>query len=200
MQTITGTVLLQHAILLTTHLFSKGGITIIEHPATPIWQPNHTELCSIWKTQELQILTSLPTNSKYTFKQSIHGQIASKPTTFFTSRIDKDIIIKNLYRNHNTCHKPEQTNHTFQIGIDQKNKQFNTAQLKEYPPSLNKAIALIFLQQINRNRLNTNHLTPPKEPETQYIQQFKHYHIPYDEYETQQFQMGQDYWTNEHKT
>ena len=195
-QTLTGTTLLQHTILLALQAIANNALVIIEHPAQPIWAKDAEQLCSIWKLHPFHALLTLPNTQLYTFKQSIHGQITSKPTTFFIANIDKPIVTRNLYHRHTTRTNPAQTNQPFHIGLNQQ-KQFNTAQLKEYPPSLNKAIALMILQQIR-----SQHQAPQlpalciHKLNADIIQLFSPYQLHYDDYMDTQLHMGQDYWSS----
>jgi hypothetical protein len=200
-----GTTLLQNTLTLFLHIQPRGGIALIEHPAPPIWHEDYPQLCSIWKLPQVNIIKECPTTLTHTFKQSIHGQIAPKPTTFLTCRIDKDIIRKFLYKRQRTCHKPTPTTDTFQIGISEHNtKQFNTAQLKEYPPSLNRAIALIINDQIQLHRANDKHTNQPTtlttEQQEQILDTFKPYQLQFDDYMEQTREFGADYWHSAHRS
>jgi hypothetical protein len=195
-QTITGSKLLYNTLQILLALMRTGAIAIIEHPANPTWHPQQSELCSIWKLPIFQILLTIPYNRLTTFNQSIHGQVTLKPTTFFTTRITTTTIRKHLFRRHSTCHSPEKTQ-PFTIGTtkDSAGKTtFNTAKLKEYPPSLNKAIALIILDSISEHRQFSNHtLTDNDSPET-YKHLFEIFKQHFDEYTEQTREIGHDFW------
>ena len=76
----------------------------------------------------------------------------------------------------------------------------DTSHLKEYPPSLNKAIALLILRQSTYTRQNpytladSPHFTPSRLTYQQYQQLCKPYLTHHDEYTEDVTYMGPDYW------
>jgi hypothetical protein len=92
----------------------------------------------------------------------------------------------------------------FQVGIDTTTRKFHTAQLKEYPPSLNRAIALIINDQIQIHRANDRRNNIPTQLSTEQQQQildtFQPYQLQFDEYMEQTREFGADYWHPSHRS
>jgi hypothetical protein len=89
----------------------------------------------------------------------------------------------------------------FQLGLNSTTNQYNTSFLKEYPPSLNKAIALMVLKQINYNRSQQlphfpSHHQPSPDHEQHHIT-FSPYTTPYDEYMEHELHIKHDYHKND---
>ena len=140
--------LLHVAFSLFVELLGAGGFALIEHPAVP----SRVRAPSIWKLSHVQWLLRSPAVTSRTFKQSVHGQIAAKPTTFLLLRLDG--ISKYLYsfQGHSVPLARVQ-----QLHGRNASGAWNTAAAKEYPPSLCRAIACAVKDSIDgRQDLGVN--------------------------------------------
>ena len=87
----------------------------------------------------------LPSVGRETFEQGIHGQVSRKPTTFLTLRLQMRQILR-----YPQCHFEKVALEPLG-GLNAKG-QFKTAIAKEYPRSLNIAIARSVLKTFKCSR------------------------------------------------
>ena len=125
-------VLLHVALSFFAVLLGTGGFCLIEHPALPA----RLRAPSIWKLSYVEWLLKSPAVTKRTFNQSVHGQMAIKPTTFLLLRLDG--IKRYLYSRQGQYAPLDIVGELHGRGVDGK---WNTSRAKEYPPSLCLAIA-----------------------------------------------------------
>lgn len=144
------------ALRIISLLIWQGGAGVMEHPPSP-QQQQDKHIPSIWKTKQLKRMFALPCVERVDFKQSVHGQISVKPTTFMSIRLPTMRI--NARKPHLNSEQIERYRKGIRekesiredqamIGFDQATKKWRTAPLKVYPPSLCKGIALTLHQAI----------------------------------------------------
>ena len=132
-QIIMGNQLLLFSLRILVHLFLCGGFGAIEHPA----EPDNPLSASIWRTELIGLLMRLPGFERHQFAQGLMGARSAKPTGLLAlnlptmrqclhaSRICSDLPRASSIGKATTGH-------------------WNTMPLKEYPPSLCRALAMSF--------------------------------------------------------
>ena len=130
-------VLLTFSFDMMVALLGSGGFSLTEHPAQAWWNPL---VPSIWKLDVTAWLKISPAIRFWTFRQGLHGQLGSKPTTFMALRLSS--IGSYLYKPQ--CPIVSRSDSAPLIGRTQDasgKTVFRTAAAKEYPVSLCLAIA-----------------------------------------------------------
>ena len=156
----------------------------MEHPASPTWKPAAP---SIFYLAVMRWLMECPVISVIRFLQGWHGQISAKPTMVMVLRLPQ--AKENLFKKHG--HQPDRQR--VQLTGRNEKGEWQTAAAKEYTDSMNKAIALSFLQAFD----NSVQVMPPAEsdPVPDLDQMFSSYYVQHDRYDPEQANnvMGQDF-------
>jgi hypothetical protein len=146
-QVLNGTELLNVTWDLLLDLTANNGCAVIEHPSIP----PEEDRASIWRTTIGQLLRHAPCFSYHTVRQRIHGAVSAKPTGFLALRIPN--FRKQIYQPHFTA-EWQRSNLQQRISVlSGKDEQgrWLTHQAKEYPPSLNRTLAIIICKAINES-------------------------------------------------
>ena len=137
-QLIFGSTLLLFMLETFAMVTVAGGAALLEHPA----EPDESTLVSIWRLVLVAALEELPGVTRHRLKQGCMGSESSKPT---------DLLCANLHtlpRRLKECQLRSGPMHASSIGMNA-DGTFKTGKLKEYPPALNRAIALAFSDAIS---------------------------------------------------
>jgi hypothetical protein len=161
-----------------------GGI--IEHPGLP-FKP---EAPSIFLLRQTNWFEHSPAVKRFDFKQSIHGQYATKPTGFLTLRMQG--IKEFLYKRQTDFGSLEFTGSMTGKHAD---GSWNTSRAKEYTPSLCLAVAKAMHAALS------SRTDPPNEVCTALADclvgfdpmvQYDRFNPPFDPYQCQNNLIGQD--------
>jgi hypothetical protein len=142
-QLFLSNVLLTFAIDVTVALLATKGMSVSEHPATPISET----AASKWRLVEIQALLKSPAVEMMTFRQGTHGAGSAKPTTLLALRMPS--LRKYLYKPQIPL-DPERDQNEKLIGLDGAGR-FKTAKSKEYPASMCMAIAKAMRDNIQQH-------------------------------------------------
>ena len=175
----TGNTLIQFALKACARMVCTGGMALMEHPA----QPPKPESVSIWQVEEAQILREAPCSDQLAFHQSIHGAESKKPTSILVVRMQK--IRKYIFKNQ--LGEEESKGLLTLLGKDE-NGKFKTARAKEYPPSLNKAIAMTISEHLE----DAHHFGEEAEQEMPHNEWYKKFEVAFDPYSAD-MEMHADY-------
>ena len=175
----TSNTLIQFALKACARMVYTGRMALMEHPA----RPPKPESVSIWQVEETQILQEAPCSDMLTFHQSIHGAESKKPTTLLTVRMQK--LRKHIYKNQ--LGEEESKGMITLLGKDEKGK-FRTARAKEYPPSLNKAIAKTISEHVE----DAHHFGEETEGGAPHNEWYKDFEVAFDPYSAD-MEMHADY-------
>ena len=143
-QLATGSKLLQVVLLFFTVLLGNGGFGLAEHPAK---SKTVRTAASIWKLSYTRFLQKTPAIQTHTFDQDVHGQISRKPTTFMCLRL---ATIRQYLYSYQGGEKKLPQGPLIGKSAD---GTFKSAPAKEYPESLNRAIALAIKDTLDSNLL-----------------------------------------------
>lgn len=158
----------------------------MEHPAEAFWSPASP---SIWRLDITKVLRLSKAVCLHRFDQSVHGQVSQKPTNLLALRAPTLANYLYSYQLHDTAPLPVIAALT---GKDAKG-QWKTAQAKEYPPSLCKALALTIHDIVSTPTADRTPAEP--DPSAPWPAGFEQLTAPYDAYDplTCNQQLGQDY-------
>ena len=136
-QILVGNRLLGVALLLVVHCLMVGVFALLEHPMKPT-----TPSPSIWKLPILQLLIGHPDVKLITVRQGLFGAKSSKPTDLMLVKPPRAYM--EILRSHQVRTTVPKYH---SIGL-QANGNFETTELKTYPPALCSAIAELWGQHI----------------------------------------------------
>ena len=108
----------------------RSGTGFVEHPR----DPGNPAMVSIWRLPLVRLVLSLPGMRLVHLCQGLFGAPSPKPTTLMV------LGLPNLEKQLNACRIAKELPTSVSVGKDH-NGQFRTAPLKEYPPSMCRAIA-----------------------------------------------------------
>lgn len=130
-QVSIGTLLLGFAFQCITALALRSGTGFVEHPR----DPEQDHIVSIWRLPVLRAILQLPNVRLLHLAQGLYGAPSAKPTT---------LLVLGMPGLEITLHAHRVTRELPQGASVGKNElgQFNTAPLKEYPPSMCRALAM----------------------------------------------------------
>ena len=135
LQTIVANRLLQAILDLILVCFYAGGSGFVEHPECR----GDPTLCSIWRTKAITVFNSIPEAMLCAFDQCVFHQVSRKLTTMLLVRMHSFAREVRSLGNRGRCnHGPGE--HETTLGRDDSGA-WRTAQLKEYTPQLNAALA-----------------------------------------------------------
>ena len=129
-QVYIGNLLLGFAIHCMAALALRSGTGFVEHPR----DPGNPAMVSIWRLPLVRLVLSLPGMRLVHLCQGLFGAPSPKPTTLMV------LGLPNLEKQLNACRIAKELPTSVSVGKDH-NGQFRTAPLKEYPPSMCRAIA-----------------------------------------------------------
>ena len=136
-----GNTLLLRGLWLAVAVALNKGAVVLEHPAMPIelYKP------SIWRTAVILLLLRRPYSLFYPkmIQQWRFGAAGVKPTTLLCANVSLEAPLASCALDH--VQKP-----SGQLIGRATDGSFRTAQAKEYPPALNKALAEAFSLSISR--------------------------------------------------
>ena len=138
-QILTGNQLLLFSFHMMLLLYVTGGYGALEHPAPP----KDEEKASIWRTSLALFLCSLPGVKRIDFAQGLLGAKSPKPKSILSLNLPD--LVDQIWRGR-VCDELPQTS---SIGRDSLGR-WKTSTLKEYPPSLCKALAESFAAAVMR--------------------------------------------------
>ena len=118
-----------------------GGLGFLEHPEKPTGIP---QAPSIWFLSYVKWLLDIPGMISKAFTQDVHGQISVKPTRMLFLRMPS--VVKYLYRPQEEVAKTKDLAPLMGKNTD---GSFRSAQAKEYPSSLCKALAKGILDSLS---------------------------------------------------
>ena len=173
--------LLHTDLKLTAAMIECRGCSITEHPAEAKWIKKAS---SIWRTPWVKWRYGSPCAELVHFNQGDHGQIALKPTTLLAVRLPT--LRKRLATNYFPEECKGKHIETI-IGLSE-DGTWKTAPAKEYPPSMNRAIALAIFDAVS-SRHRTTHFT-----EIDDCEDLMHCYASIDS----SFEMRPDFFTNTH--
>eukprot|EP00435_Cladocopium_sp_Y103_P015908 s2948_g3.t3 len=130
LQVIMGNDLLTFAILCLLRLARVHGVGILEHPADPADE----DVSSIWRLPVLHLLRQLPGAQIHSLSQGLFGAPTPKPTMLYSLNLPN--ILSVLREHWVTTELPKRSS----IG-KLSDGSWATTRLKEYPPSLCRALA-----------------------------------------------------------
>jgi hypothetical protein len=164
-------------------LLHAGGGALLEHPARPF----RVQAPSLLYLKQTRWLLKSEAVELRTFKQSIHGQYAVKPTSLLCLR--STCVQQFLYS--------KQTDHgcmefTGKMKGVTSEGTFHTAQAKEYTPSLCLAIAKTIHTAISERQNPEGHDSTNLFNCDELADRYARYVVKYDPYCEQQYVMGQD--------
>ena len=132
-QVTLGTILLGFSFECVAAMAMHSGAGLIEHPR----DPEEDDTVSIWRLPILQALLQMPEMRLVHLAQGLFGAASAKPTTLLALRLPH--LERDLHAGMVTSIMPQGAS----TGKDESG-HFRTAPLKEYPPSLCKALAKSF--------------------------------------------------------
>ena len=135
---IFGNTLLFFAVTILIHLAGNGGYGLLEHPA----EPDELDAASIWKLPIFYLLLEIPGFKRVRFLQGLFGAPSAKPAEFLT--LNMPWVLHCLHKGRISVNPPKGGS----IGLDREGN-FRTAILKEYPPALCKCIAEAFHRSLS---------------------------------------------------
>ena len=144
-QIYTGNILLLKGLFLACLVALQGGVTILEHPATPY----DDSISSIWRLGLVRLLQRPPHGPfrRVSAAQWKFGSCGIKPTTFLYSNSDLPASL-------DVCQDPNaQKPDSYLIGKNP-DGSYRTAKAKEYPSFLNKAFAHAIFVSIQKRTLS----------------------------------------------
>jgi hypothetical protein len=153
--------LLQFSLTAVSELIAVQGFAMLEHPLEPFRLPDAP---SIWRLPMMHWLLQAPCVMKLAFRQSIHGQYSPKPTNLLCLRLptlDQHIRVPH-------CEIQARPLVVLQ-GLDADGR-FLTAGAKEYPRSMNLAIAKAVLDTIRSGRCSNSVADNAQDLQSHYVQ------------------------------
>ena len=140
-QLFVATALLRVALRAILAAHAAGVAFLLEHPRDPQHYLRDAELAarapSIWRTAPLLYIAGLPGVSALSFNQGDFGQASPKPTTFLYARLPELPAQLDAH----TVPVAQRPSGALDMTTRGPGGRFATAQLKEFPPALNSAIA-----------------------------------------------------------
>ena len=136
-QLVFGSTLLLYMLEAFIMVALAGGAALLEHPA----EPEESTLVTLWRLALVAVIEELPGVTRHRLKQGCMGSESSKPT---------DLLCANLHTlpsRLRECQLRDGPLGTSSIGINA-DGTYKTGKLKEYPPALNRAMALAFADAI----------------------------------------------------
>eukprot|EP00933_Yihiella_yeosuensis_P025015 TRINITY_DN19398_c0_g1_i2.p1 TRINITY_DN19398_c0_g1~~TRINITY_DN19398_c0_g1_i2.p1 ORF type:complete len:166 (+),score=7.24 TRINITY_DN19398_c0_g1_i2:65-499(+) len=143
---MTANSLLFAAIQMLLALMKYGGTMLLEHPAPAEWFPACPSiyyLCFVMWLNTTKLINFVK------FEQGRHGQIAVKPTQVIALRLPT----AKKHLNTKYGHQPPLPKR--KLYGKRENGEWSTTAAKEYPDSMNKAIAYSFLDTVKEAQLVT---------------------------------------------
>ena len=183
-------------LLMTTYrlllaCIKAGASAVAEHPD----EPTDSYKPSIWKLAYTQWIVGVAGAELIKFNQSIHGQVSKKPTCFYSLR--NPTLKQYLFKFQGPdCLKPESKDLKV-LGGRVESGAWATAEAKEYPPSLCRALARNVIDVIqagigNNNSSSSNdtehsgHVTMTTITQSIYEANFAKCFVTHDPYNTEQ--------------
>ena len=136
MQVEIGNLLLRFAVLINVAIASKGGFSLLEHPACPYWKP---QAPSIWLLNEVTVIHAALNSHMNHIDQCSVGAASKKPTMLWCINLPELQARKNLLPGHGYCNHSH--GHAVSLRGRIQGQGFRTASAKQYPPGLCKLIA-----------------------------------------------------------
>lgn len=134
-QVATGNELLIFAVLLIFTLACVDGFGVIEHPQ----EPDEASRPSIWRLELLRLLSRMRGVELIDMAQGLLGAPSPKPTRLLALNLPQ--LRQELRDHHVTADLPKRS----AIGKAE-DGTWKTSPLKEYPPAMNRALAMSFCQ------------------------------------------------------
>ena len=140
LQLSIGNILLKCAATLAVESARCGVSGIVEHPDTP----SAADRPSIWRLPIFKRLLKHSGAHQFSFKQGPLGQASPKPTRFHATYLPRLRAYINTFSSEHFKPKP------VELGTIEENGLFATTKLKTYPPRLNAANVLGFIDRFAR--------------------------------------------------
>ena len=132
-QVMDGHVLLGFSLVAMTILATTDGAGLLEHPA----EPEQPDLASIWRLPVVQLISALPGMRMHKMAQGLLGSRSPKPTGLLA--LNLPLLPQHLVQ-WAVCPDLPKSHSIGRDGLG----AFKTAELKEYPPAMNAALAQSF--------------------------------------------------------
>ena len=186
-QVALGNKLLRVTLRCTLELVRSGGFAIVEHPAP---SSHIVQAPSIWNLAATKWILEVPGAELVKFNQGLHGQISQKPTCLLALRLP---TLKEHVKKPQCAIQRATSASSEPLCGKNEDGSWKTSPAKEYPPSMNRALAKACADTMDQGVELAVHIRGPrKHPIEQLMERYQQFVQPHNPYCQEQATMGQD--------